>query len=114
MPMYPSGKAADLISAGSADAVAMNSDAAIIATKALTTAALTSYTFTVNCSLLGLTTIPIVELGNGSNSQGVPIMATVTVAATQDGPGTLTVVIFNAHASQALNGTLQVYVLLVR
>jgi len=113
MPQFPAGKTPDLISAGSADAVAMNSDAASITTKSLTTAALTSYTFTINCSLLRPTTIPIVEMGNGSNTQGVPIVATVTATGAQIGPGTLTVVIFNAHATQALNGTLDLNVLLI-
>jgi hypothetical protein len=37
----------------------------------------------------------------------------MTVAATQDGPGTLTIVIVNAHATLALNGTLLLYVLLI-
>jgi hypothetical protein len=113
MPMFPAGKTADLISAGTADAVAMNGDAAIITTKALTTVALTSYTFTIGCPLLRPTSIPVVELANGSNTQGVPITATVTPTATQIGPGTLAVVIFNAHATQALNGTLVLSVLLI-
>jgi hypothetical protein len=114
MSQFPAGKTADLISAGTGDTVAMNGDAAIITTKSLTTAALTAYnTFVVNCSLLKTTTIPIVELANGSNTQGVPLIATVTPTATQIGPGSLSFVIFNAHASQALNGTLQVFVLLI-
>jgi hypothetical protein len=114
MPQFPAGKTADQISAGTADAVAMNADAAIITTKSLTTAgAFGSYTFTVNCSQLKLTSIPVVEMGLGSNSQGIPIITTMTVAATQDGPGTLTIVIVNAHATLALNGTLLLYVLLI-
>jgi hypothetical protein len=113
MPQFPTGKSADLISAGAADAVAMNGDAAIITTKSLTLAALTAYTFTISASLLKANSIPIVELGNGSNTQGVPIVATVTQAGTPISPGTLTIVIFNAHATQALNGTLQLAVLLI-
>jgi len=114
MPMYPAGKAADAINAGSADAVAMNADAAIITTKSLTTAAGATYSFTINCSLLDDGTIPIVVVGNGSNSAGSPALSTVTVAGTQIGPGSLTVVIQNIHSANALNGTLTLFVLLVK
>ena len=111
--MFVPGLTPQAISAGTADSVAMTGDAAVITTKALTTAAVTSYTFTVNCTQLKPTTIPIVELGNGSNTQGLPVMTTCTVAATQIGPGTLTIVIYNVHATQAFNGTLTVYVCLI-
>jgi hypothetical protein len=111
--MYPIGNTPQLINAGSADVVAMNSDGAVITTKSLTLAALTAYTFTINAAMLKSTTVPVVELGNGSNTQGVPVMATTTVAASGLGPGTLTVVIYNVHATQALNGTLVVYVYLL-
>ena len=111
--MFATGFTPQQLNAGNADSVAMNGDAAVIATKPLTIAAVTAYTFTVNCSQLKPTSIPIVELGNGSNTQGLPVMTTVTVAAQQVGPGTLTIVIYNVHATQALNGTLVVYVALI-
>lgn len=103
---FPAGFTPELINAGAADGVAMKGDAAVITTKALTLAALTAYTFTIQSSLVKPTSVVFATCGNGSNTQGVPAVNNVTVAATQTGPGTITVVFFNDHPTQALNGTL--------
>jgi hypothetical protein len=41
------------------------------------------------------------QVGNGTNTQGDPVVGVVTPAA-----GSVTIRIRNAHATQALNGTL--------
>jgi hypothetical protein len=103
---FPAGFTPQLLSAGAADSVALNGDAAVITTKALTTVAGATYTFTVQSALVKPSSVVLASVGNGTNSAGTPAEASCTVAAAQMGPGTITLVIQNIHATNAFNGTL--------
>jgi hypothetical protein len=85
-----------------AAAATCNGGSGIITTEALSTSALTSYSLVMTNSLVAATDIVRVEVQNGTNTQGMPIVGPVA-----PGAGTCTIVVYNAHATQALNGTLK-------
>ena len=84
-------------------AATMNQDAGIITTDALITAAQASYTLTIGCQGAGSSSVVHASLANGTNTQGIPVLALVKA-----GGDAIVCTIFNLHATQALNGTLQV------
>lgn len=85
--------------------------AGVITSEALTTAAAAAYTLTITTTALGVaaTDQAYASVANGTNTQGVPVVTRVTC-----GTNTVTVVITNLHASEALNGTLKVSYLVVK
>jgi hypothetical protein len=83
-------------------------EAALITTEALATAAGAAYSLTVGNEQIAPDSIVIPVISNGTNTQGDPSLATVTVSL-----GKAVIGIINRHASQALNGTLKI-ALLVR
>lgn len=84
-----------------AGAATLNKGAGRITSEALTTAGLADYTLTLTNSAIAAADQVMVNVGNGTNTQGDAVVGTVTPAA-----GSVVVVIRNAHATQALNGTL--------
>lgn len=83
-------------------------EAALITTEALSQAAGATYTLTVGNSQIQPNSVVLAVISNGTNSQGDPSLATVAASL-----GKVIISIINRHASQALNGSLQV-ALLVR
>lgn len=81
-------------------------NAAIVTTEALVTAAGASYTLTLGNEEIAPSSVVLAAIYNGTNTQGDPSLSTVSVSL---GQAVITVV--NRHASQALNGTLQVALL---
>lgn len=86
-----------------AGAATLNKLSGTITSEALVTAAAGVYTLTVTNSYSTTAAIIVVEIDNGTNTQGIPIRGIVT-----PGSGSFVVKIYNLHASQALNGTLKV------
>lgn len=87
-----------------AEAATLNGVSGKITTEALTTAQNLFYTLTLTNSSIAAADGLIVTVGNGTNTQGTPMVATAT-----PGAGTATILIQNKHATaQALNGTLTV------
>jgi hypothetical protein len=89
--------------AATSGAATLNKLAGVITSEALTTAAAATYTLTLTDSRIAAADQVFVSVGNGTNSAGTPAVATVTPA-----PGSVVIVIRNAHASAALNGTLTI------
>jgi hypothetical protein len=85
-----------------AGAAQINTDAGIVTTQALTTAAAATATFTVGCQAATASSLVLVSLQNGTNTTGVPVIQSVT-----PGNGVVTIVVLNAAAAAALNGTLK-------
>lgn len=83
-------------------------EASIITSEALTTAAGASYVLTLGNNQIQPSSVVLAAIYNGTNTQGDPSLATVAVSL-----GKAIITIVNRHASQALNGTLQI-ALLVR
>ncbi len=87
-----------------AGAATLAKSAGKVTTESLTTAAGADYTLTITATgKVAAADQVFVSIANGTNTQGVPILRTVT-----PGANTITIVIRNDHASQALNGTLVV------
>lgn len=89
--------------AATAGAVTLNGERAIATSEALTTAAGAVYTLTETNSSVVAASLVTCSVGNGTNTQGIPVVSTVVPAA-----GSVVVKVLNAHASQALNGTITV------
>lgn len=86
-----------------AGAVTLNKSSGVITSEALTTAAAATYTLTITNNLVAAGDIPFASVSFGTNTTGLPEVSSVTA-----GAGTLVVVVRNAHASAALNGTIKV------
>lgn len=84
-------------------AVTVNAQAGVVTSEALTTAAAGTYTLTLTNDRIGANSLVFVSIGNGTNSQGVPVVNTVTPSS-----GSVAIVISNEHATQAFNGTLTI------
>jgi hypothetical protein len=84
-----------------AGAATLNSPSGVVTSESITTAAAATYTLTLTNSCIAATDIVLVSQGNGTNTQGAPVIQSITPAA-----GSVVVVVKNVHASQALNGTL--------
>lgn len=97
---YP---AASFVTANGSNVATFNTDAGVVTTQPLTTAALTAVTFTINCSAVDPTSLVMASVGNGTNTTGIPTLGTVT-----PGNAVVTVVIFNDAPAAAFNGTLTI------
>lgn len=93
---------------GAAAASTANAVRGTITTEALTTAALTDFTETLTNSSITTGSQVFVTIANGTNAAGDPIVAQVNPLA-----GSATIVIRNAHATNALNGTLKISFMVV-
>lgn len=100
------------IGTSSAGAITLNSQYCVIQTESLTTAAGSAYNLALTnnrCSGIGQfsvsTNTPVfVNVANGTNTQGTPIVGRVTMSA-----GAANIQILNIHSSQAFNGTLIIH-----
>jgi hypothetical protein len=81
--------------------------AILITTEALSQVAGAAYTLTIGNNQILDDSIVVPVISNGTNTQGDPSLATVTVSL-----GKVVINITNRHASQALNGTLKVAILI--
>lgn len=87
----------------SSDAVTINKPTGIVTTESKTTAQNGNFTITVTCSYCKTGSFVLVDVWNGTNTQG-----TVTKGKVTPGNGSFTVEIRNTHASaEALNGTVK-------
>lgn len=90
--------------AETAGAITLSKTVGKITTAALTTAQNAEYTITVTNTLCAAADHVFCSVANGTNTQGTPIVKTVTPAA-----GSFVIVLKNIHhAAEALNGTLVV------
>lgn len=89
----------------SAGAATLAKFAGVITSEALTTAAAAAYTLVITTTAIGVAAADqaYASVANGTNTQGVPVVTRVTC-----GVNTVTVVVTNLHASEALNGTLKI------
>jgi hypothetical protein len=88
-------------------AATLNNLSGTITTESLTTAAAAAYTLVLTDSYASTLAIPVVVIDNGTNTAGLPVLSTVT-----PGAGTITIKIYNLHATAPLNGTLKIRFLL--
>lgn len=86
-----------------AGAVTLNKSSGVITSEALTTAAAATYTLTITNNLIGVGDIPFASISLGTSTTGTPEISSVTA-----GAGTVVIVVRNAHASAALNGTIKI------
>jgi hypothetical protein len=92
-----------------AGAATLNKQSGVITSEALTTTAAGSYTLTLTNSVASAASRVLVSVDNGTNTQGIPVVSTVT-----PGASSIVIKVFNLHGSQALNGTLKISYLIVR
>lgn len=85
----------------SAGAVTYAGPGGVITTESLNTAALATYTLTVTNSYVLATDIIDCTIQGGTNSAGTPLLLSAAPAA-----GSLVIKVYNAHATNAFNGTL--------
>lgn len=85
-----------------AGAATLSNYSGTVTSEALVTAAAATYTLTLTNTKVTAASIVMVSLANGTNTQGVLALTRVTPAA-----GSVVIVVTNAHASQALNGTIK-------
>ncbi len=92
----------------SSDAVTLHAQSGVITTESKTTAAAAVVTITLTNNQIKTNSVVLASLGNGTNTQGVPILNTVTPA-----DGSVVIKFSNEHASQAFNGTFKISFLVV-
>ena len=86
-----------------AGAATLSKPSGVVTSEALTTAAAATYTLTLTNTEIAATSQVLVSVGNGTNSAGLPVLATVT-----PGAGSAVIVVRNAHAADAFNGTIKI------
>lgn len=86
----------------SAGAATVNAQRGFVTSESLTTAAGAAYTLTLTNDKIGASSQVIPTVENGTNTQGIPVVSTSKVAAA----GSVVILVYNLHASQALNGTI--------
>ena len=86
-----------------AGAATLNKSAGTITSEALTTAAGSAYTLTLTNSQVAVGSVLAVTCDNGTNSTAGIELGRVTPAA-----GSVVILVWNRHASSALNGTIKV------
>lgn len=89
--------------AATGGAATLNKPAGVVTSEALTTAAGAEYTLTLTNSAIAAASVVLVSFANGTNTQGTLALGRVT-----PGAGSATIRIRNAHASEALNGTIKI------
>jgi len=81
----------------------------VVTSEALTTAQNAIYTLTLTNNRIFADSVVLVTLANGTNTQGTPMLGTVTPA-----DGSVVIKAINKHASsEALNGTLKFFVTVI-
>lgn len=94
----------------SSSAVTINDLVGLITTESLTTAQNAIETITLTNSKVAAGDLVFVTVGNGTNTQGTPMLGLVTVTA-----NTVVIKVANKHASsEALNGTLKIGFMVVK
>lgn len=94
----------------SSSAVTINDYIGKITTEDLTTAQNAIETITLTNSCIAAADVVLVTLANGTNTQGTPMLGTVTPAA-----GSCVIKVINKHASsQAFNGTVKLGFVVVK
>lgn len=86
-----------------AGAATLSKSAGTVTSESITTAAAATYTLTITNTTVAAADQVFASVANGTNSAGAPTIMTVT-----PGAGSLVVVVRNAHASAALNGTIKI------
>lgn len=86
-----------------AGAATLNMPMGVITSESVTTAAAAAYTLTLTNSTVAAADVVVASVANGTNTQGIPVIGRVTPAA-----GSVVIVVYNLHASQALNGTIKI------
>lgn len=86
-----------------AGAATLNKMAGVITSEALTTAAGAVYTLTLTNSVIAAADMVFASVGDGTNTQGQPIVSNVDPAA-----GSVVIEVQNNHATEALNGTITI------
>ena len=92
-----------------AGAVTLNKTSGYIVSESLTTAAGATYTLTITNSAIVAVDTAFASVQMRGSTTGLPHIATVSTSA-----GALTIVVRNAHASAALNGTISVSFLVIK
>lgn len=88
----------------SSGAATLDDLAGLVTSETLTTTQDALYTLTVTNSKVAAGDLVFVTVGNGTNTQGTPVLTKVTPAS-----GSFVAIIANKHASaQAFNGTLKI------
>lgn len=95
--------------AATAGAATLNKMSGKVTSEALTTAAGATYTLTLTNSAVAAADIVVASLANGTNSAGSPGVARVT-----PGAGSVTFVVRNGDATNALNGTVVVSFVVIK
>jgi hypothetical protein len=95
-----------VIASATAGKAVAHGEVSLITSEALSQAAGATYTLTVGNSQIQPSSVVFAAIYNGTNTQGDPSLATVAVSL-----GRAVINIVNRHASQALNGTLQIALL---
>lgn len=86
-----------------AGAATLSKQKGVVTSEALTTAAGATYTLTLTNTKMTASSVVMMSLQNGTNTQGVLNPVSVT-----PGSGSCVFVVRNDHASQALNGTIKI------
>lgn len=85
-------------------AATLNAKKGTITTESLTTAQNAIYTLTLTNSKIKANSLVLVNIFNGTNTQGTPMLGLITPA-----DGSAVIKVINKHASaEALNGTLKI------
>jgi len=87
-----------------AAAASTTTQSGVITTEALTTAAGSTYTFTLTNPLITANTVCLVTVGKGTATTGEPVVQFVTPAA-----GSAVILIRNVSAADAFNGTVKIF-----
>jgi hypothetical protein len=103
------GSAATKTATASSGAATLNTPAGVITSEALTTAAAAADTLTLTNSKIAAADQVLASVQNGSNTQGIPVVGRVT-----PGAGSVVILVYNLHASQALNGTLKIAFVVIK
>lgn len=91
-----------------AGAATLNKQAGTITSEALTTAAGAAYTLTLTNSFIGTGSLVFFSVDNGSNTT-----AGLEPGRATPGAGSATILVWNRHASAALNGTIKINYLVI-
>jgi hypothetical protein len=92
-----------------AGAATLAKTAGVITSESLSTAAAGTYTLTITNSTVAAADQVFASVANGTNAAGLAEVATVT-----PGAGSIVVIVRNAHASAAFNGTLKISFLVIK
>jgi hypothetical protein len=84
-----------------AGAATANGERVVVTSEALVTANAAAYTLTLTDSSVTAASLPLCNVGNGTNTTAGSTLATVT-----PGAGSLVIVVYNRSGAAALNGTL--------